>query len=658
MMNSRYCPLFFLACVLHAAPTPGVESLTQTPAAREPVVYTGKIQPEKTRIDGRLPHVVGVHHYQAFRANRTQPSEPGVVGWTYNHQPYLAFWNGRFYLQYLSGLVQEHEPPTRTLLMTSADGRTWSSPAVAFPEYQLPEINRDGIHIAKGMFAVMHQRMGFYVAPNGRLLTLGFYGYCENLRHSPNSGNGLGRVVREVRADGTLGPIYFIRFNQHAGFDASNTAYPFYRDSKDAGFLAACEALLADKLMTLQWWEEDRGEDGFYAINPGKVADAAAFSAKVVTHAGAGKAFSWFTRPDGVVVGLWKNQYAALSPDRGRTWTPIVKNPTLWTTGSKIWGQRTSDGRYALVHNQSATMSNRFPMVVFTGDDGHAFDTLLCLQPEVAPRRFQGSYKTPGTAYFRGAEEGNGSPPDKHLWITYSMNKEDIWISRTTVPIRAREEKALKEDFENAADVADLERWNLHIPQWAPTRPVAEEGLASGAKNRVLELQDEEPYDYASATRVFPESRRVTIAFRLQARAVPRGNALYVEVQSQRGGRPMQVRLDGEWLGFDHGTATAELVKAPLRRWHSVEMDFDCEKQAYGVRVNGTVTHAAIPFFEKVESVARVVFRTGPFRGWVSPPYVEKGGYKPGGMDTDDLPGADTRAARAIYWVDDIETRM
>jgi DNA-binding transcriptional regulator YhcF (GntR family) len=178
----------------------------------------------------------------------------------------------------------------RTLLMTSADGRTWSSPAVAFPEYQLPEINRDGIHIAKGMFAVMHQRMGFHVAPNGRLLTLGFYGYCENLRHSPNSGNGLGRVVREVRADGTLGPIYFIRFNQHAGFDASNTAYPFYRDSKDAGFLAACEALLADKLMTLQWWEEDRGEDGFYAINPGKVADAAAFSAKVVTHAGAGKA--------------------------------------------------------------------------------------------------------------------------------------------------------------------------------------------------------------------------------------------------------------------------------------------------------------------------------------------------------------------------------
>ncbi|NWG12216.1 MAG: hypothetical protein HXY20_01640 [Acidobacteria bacterium] len=172
-------------------------------SAPEPIRYTNTLQPAKEFFDGRLPHAVGVHHYQPVRANRAHPAEPGPAGFTYNHQPYLAYWKGRFYLQYLAGLVQEHTPPTRTMLMTSENGRDWSLPVVVFPEYALPEI-RDGDEIIPaGTMAVMHQWMGFYVAPNGRLLTSGFYGFCTSPRRSPNAGNGLGRVVREVREDGS-----------------------------------------------------------------------------------------------------------------------------------------------------------------------------------------------------------------------------------------------------------------------------------------------------------------------------------------------------------------------------------------------------------------------------------------------------------------------
>ena len=39
----------------------------------EPVKYIGKRQTDTQYNDGALPHVVGVHHYQAFRANRTHP---------------------------------------------------------------------------------------------------------------------------------------------------------------------------------------------------------------------------------------------------------------------------------------------------------------------------------------------------------------------------------------------------------------------------------------------------------------------------------------------------------------------------------------------------------------------------------------------------------
>jgi hypothetical protein len=434
----------------------------------EPVKYVGSVQTDKNFYDGALRHVVGAHLYQAFRANRAHPPEGGDVGWTYNHQPFLAYWNGKFYLHCLSNLIEEHEPPGRTLLVTSDDGRKWSNPKVIFPKYALPEIKREKVHIPAGTWSVMHQRMGFYVAPNGRFLALGFYSYCAHPRTSPNAGNGLGRVVREIYKDGRFGPIYFIRYNRHAGFNESNTNYPFYKRSKDRGFLQACKSLLADKLITLQWWEEDRAKDGFYVIDPGDVESAFPFHANMTTFRGAGKALCFYHRPDGAVVALWKNQWSALSPDDGKSWTGISKNASLKTCGA-------------------ATRGNRYPMVVVTSNDGHEYDNMLCLHGEVPVQRYQGIHRSRGPQYVRGIVEGNGNPPGKYLWNTYSSNKEDIWVSRLAVPIKGTVNKHVNEDFEKAKTEADLDRWNLYVPKWAPIS-IVPDPWRSG--NKCLELRD------------------------------------------------------------------------------------------------------------------------------------------------------------------------
>ena len=47
---------------------------------------------------------------------------------------------------------------------------------------------------------------------------------------------------------------YFIRYNRHAGWNENNTNYPFYKESKDSDFVEACESILNDKLMSLQWY--------------------------------------------------------------------------------------------------------------------------------------------------------------------------------------------------------------------------------------------------------------------------------------------------------------------------------------------------------------------------------------------------------------------
>ncbi|MCH5687101.1 hypothetical protein LWM68_24210 [Niabella sp. W65] len=132
----------------------------------------------------------------------------------------------------MSNPVGEHIAPGATYLFTSKDGYNWSKPIDLFPVYRLPDgfKKKDDTAVAKNIDAVMHQRMGFYTAKNNKLLALGYYGIALYAKDDPNDGNGVGRVVREINKDGSLGPIYFIRYNHD--FNEKNTNYPFYKKIK------------------------------------------------------------------------------------------------------------------------------------------------------------------------------------------------------------------------------------------------------------------------------------------------------------------------------------------------------------------------------------------------------------------------------------------
>lgn len=149
--------------------------------------------------DGRLRPAIGVENIQVMRANRTHPDLSDGLGWTYSHAPMLAYWKGRFFLQYLSNPFGEHHAPGQTLIVTSRDGRNWDKPQTVFPIYYL----RPGpISGNESGMAMMHQRMGFYIAPNGRLLVLGHYGLAPD----PTGEKGIGRVVRRLWRMGPMTP--------------------------------------------------------------------------------------------------------------------------------------------------------------------------------------------------------------------------------------------------------------------------------------------------------------------------------------------------------------------------------------------------------------------------------------------------------------------
>jgi hypothetical protein len=321
------------------------------------------------------------------------------------------------------------------------------------------------------------------------------------------------------------------------------------------------------------------------------------------------------------------------------------------TRGSKVWGQRTEDGRYALVYNHSATLRNRFPLVVMTGDDGYRFGDMLALEGEVPPMRYYGWAKTQGPQYLRGIIEGNGDPPGNHMWTTYSMNKEDIWVSRTRVPIAGVVSEHVGETFDQVESEADLALWNLCIPAWAPIEVITADG-----NGRLLQLRDHDPYDYALAERAFPASGRGSVEFRVFLKAMGK-DILEFELVSDRSERAVRLRFDSAHGGltFDLADVEPEPVPFSAGQWHQVKLAFDSRQGWYDVWVDGQQVKARVELAIKGTTLERMVFRTGSWRGDVRLLFLDGEPSAPG-LDSEDLPAAGEKVAESVFWIDDVKT--
>ena len=587
---------------------------------RELVHYSGKTLSNVDYHHGQLAPAVGVHNRQVFRANREHPEMADDSGYTYNHAPMLAYWNHTYYVEYLSDKVGESVPPGQTLLMTSTDGVNWSKkPTVLFPPYRIPDGTTKEGHpgVAKDLFAVMHQRMGFYVSKHHRLLALGFYGICLDPHDDPNDGKGIGRVVRELHADGSFGPIYFIHYNP--AWNTGNTSYPFYTSSKDKGFVDDCNELMATPLMMMQWVEETDRKDPLIPLHKDY------------------KAFNFYHLPDHNVVGLWKNGLTGISKDEGRTWSRVVRAPHIVTSNAKIWGQRTSDGQYATIYNPSEF---RWPLAVSVSKDGLDYTNLLLVHGEISMARYGGNYKNFGPQYTRGIEEGNGVPPDGNIWITYSMNKEDIWVSTIPVPVTDKVTADVNDVFGQMPSGAELKQWNIYSPLWAT--------VSIDAGHNLL-LKDADPYDFAMAERVFPVAKKMQAEFSVTPGQADHGQ-LQIEFQDERNTPAVRLSFepDGTFI-TKAGARVKKMLSYKAGQTYVVRVSLNTDTRMYTVNVNGKDVVTQL-FFAPVESFGHIVFRTGETRHF---PTADS----PAEADTDQ-PNAGEKVPEAVFSIQYLKTNQ
>src|SRR5574344_136131 len=609
MRFSKFARTAVVACFLI--------SFTNSVYAQDRVHFTGTELSNPNHHDGQLSPVVGVHNIQIMRANREFPDSSNGNGWTYNHQPMLAYWNGQFYYQYLCDPVDEHVPPSHTVLMTSKDGYHWTNPQIVFPEYKVPDgYTKAGRQdVAKNLIAIMHQRVGFYVSKSGKLITMGNYGVAMDKKDDPNDGNGIGRVVREIKKDGTYGPIYFIYYNH--GFNEKNTAFPYFKRSKDKAFVKACQEILDNPLYRMQWVEEADRNDPIIPLNKEY------------------KAFNYYTLPDGKIACLWQHALTSISEDGGNNWAePVLRAKGFVNSNAKIWGQRLSDGTYATVYNPSEF---RWPLAISLSKDGLEYTTLNLVHGEITPMRYGGNYKSYGPQYVRGIQEGNGTPKDGNLWVAYSVNKEDMWVSRIPVPVKLKAAAHADDDFSQFTELSQLTDWNIYSPVWAPV---------SLDKNWLL-LQDKDPFDYAKIERKIPATKELKVAFDLQAGQNDKGT-LQIEFLDENGIACSRLELTADGVfRAKGGSRFGNIMKYEAGKTYHVEALLSVANRSIQVFVDGKKAGTRM-FYAPVAAIERIAFRTGELRQFPTPETPADQTY--------DLPNAGAQDALSTFRVANFKT--
>lgn len=544
--------------------------------------------------DGALRHAVGTHCFQVMRATQNAQTSTDGFGWSYNHAAMLAYWRGRFYVDYLSGPVSEHLPPSQTLIAWSSDGANWSRPVVLFPPMEADTApycgpNKEELTEAT-VPCVMHQRVSFYVTKDDRLLATAFYGIAPNHGIAPNNGYGVGRVVREIREDNEFSPIYFLRTNEAGGYTRENVhMFPHFEESWDEGFIGACRELLADHLFTQQMWEEERHNTAWF------------------TQPGA-EALSYYTLPNGHVLGFYKNSIVTESADGGQTWSEKEVDYSLETATGKVWAQRTGDGKYALCYNPTTDSAHRWPIAVNVSENGQDYDNLLAITPEVSPHKYAGLYKNLGPQYIRGICENNPKPDDQSLWLAYTVNKEDVWVSRTPVPITGVVDDYVSTDFSEFPQGPFVDGWNVYAPLWCKVE-ISESPTVRG-KN-VLHLIDQDPYDRGRAMKAFRESQFLKASTRIYLDGKHEKSNFTIEIMEGHGKVPIRLYFtsQGEVI-VKNGGRYSPYGTYQTGEWMDVTITANCLTNVFTVMLKQGVMERSkkFRFSESVYTLERILF--------------------------------------------------
>ncbi len=352
---------------------------------RAPIRVRPALFDQSRQKDLGLPTLPG-EHTVIYRATKD--------GYTFCHHPNLAVFNNRLYAMWSNGKVDEDANGQRILGCSTADGAQWTDPTVIVAD---PDGPGPRAAVAAGFYVYDDTLAAFYTSIVGG---------------------------KQINPRSTL---YAVATRDGKSWGAPRKIA--------TGFFIDGPRRMGDGRLLLNGQTADRqpllifsdSADGLSEWKPGVIPPSGMFTFPEPT---------WFRRPTGSLVMLFRTRsghsrlYASVSDDRGKTWSRPMETGFPDAT-SRSFAGNLPDGTAYLISNPSTTPSTEYPSIgrrtpltIALSEDGVAFTRAFVVRSEPTRMRFPGKNKLDGWQY-PAAVAWNG-----WLYIAYSINKEDIGITR------------------------------------------------------------------------------------------------------------------------------------------------------------------------------------------------------------------------------------
>jgi len=326
-----------------------------------------------------LPRIQG-EHTQLYYA----PED----GYKFCHHPNLVVFKDRLYCMWSNGKVSEDAPGQRILFCHTDDGVKWKSPV------ELTNAGNDRICVASGFRVFGDQLIAFYVITGGSNFdpkTAVFARTSKNGRTWADPVKVTSGFFIEAPSKAPNGQLIY--GGEVVGKQRSSRRIRILTTSDPSGLGDWLESSIAVPNLKLFGYTEP----------------------------------SFFRRADGLLAVTLRNYsgflFGSISADNGKSWSEPIQTNFPDTTARTSAGNL-PNGTVYLINNSLPQRRNRSLLTIALSKDGEKFDKAYVLRNKPTKRRYDGKHKSNGWQY------PNAISWKDHFYVAYSINKEDVAITR------------------------------------------------------------------------------------------------------------------------------------------------------------------------------------------------------------------------------------